>query len=70
MESNANQVVLIDHSKVVRDMERSHLMRTRLILDKNREGPNRVAFNVEANFATGVWREGMPDEEHLWIPER
>lgn len=70
MESNANVVVLLDHSLVIRDMERPHLMRTRLLLDKNREGPNRVAINVEANFAQGVWREGMPDEEELWIDDK
>ena len=69
MESNANVVVLLDHSLVIRDMERPHLMRTRLLLDKNREGPNRIMINVEANFATGVWREGLPDEERLWIPD-
>ena len=49
---------------------RLHELRTRLILDKNREGPNRVVMNVEMNFATGVWREGMADEERLWIPDR
>jgi len=69
MESNANVVVILDHSLVIRDMERPNLMRTRLILDKNREGPNRIVMNVEANFTTGVWREGMPDEERLWIPD-
>jgi len=66
MESNANQVMLIDHSLVIRDLNKPNLMRTRLILDKNREGPNRVMINVEFNIATGVWREGLPDEEHLW----
>ena len=66
MESNANQVMLIDHSLVIRDMDHPTKMRTRLILDKNREGPNRVEINVEADFATGVWREGFPDEEDLW----
>lgn len=66
MEANANQVILIDHSHVKRDMERPHIVRTKLILDKNREGPNRVVMNVEANYVTGMWREAMPDEEHLW----
>jgi replicative DNA helicase len=69
MESNANQVMLIDHSLVIRDLDKPYLQRTRLILDKNREGPNRVMINVEFNIATGVWREGLPDEERLWIPD-
>jgi hypothetical protein len=51
-------------------MQYGHIKRTRLVLDKNREGPNRVTFNCEMNFATGVWREGMPDEERLWVPDR
>lgn len=66
MESNANVVTLIDHSKSIRDMNNPAIVRTQLIVDKNREGPNRVVIPVEANFATGVWREAMPDEEHLW----
>jgi len=70
MESNANQCVLVDHSLMIPDLQYTHLKRTRLILDKNREGPNRVVMNVEMNFATGVWREGMADEERLWIPDR
>lgn len=70
MESNANQVMLIDHSLMLQDLEKTHIKRTRLVLDKNREGPNRVTFNCEMNFATGVWREGMPDEERFWIPDR
>lgn len=70
MESNANQVCLIDHSLMISDMQHTHLKRTRCILDKNREGPNRIAWNVEMNFKSGVWREGMPDEERLWVPDR
>ena len=66
MESNANQVILIDHTFMRRDMEYTHIIRTRLILDKNREGPNRVSMDVEANFVTGTWREAEPHEEHLW----
>ena len=66
MESNANQVCLIDHSFMKRDMDHTHIIRTRLILDKNREGPARVSMDVEANFRTGVWREAEPHEEDLW----
>jgi replicative DNA helicase len=66
MESNANQVILIDHTHMIRDMKYTHIVRTRLILDKNREGPNRVVMDVEANFGNGVWREALPHEENLW----
>ncbi len=66
MESNANQVILIDHTFMRRDMDKTHWLRTRLVLDKNREGPNRVSMDVEANFGTGIWREADPHEEHLW----
>lgn len=66
IESNANQVMMIDHSQQERDAQRTHLMRTWLFLDKNREGPNRVRIPVEVNFKTGVWREAMPDEAREW----
>ena len=60
IESNANQVMLIDHSQQERDREHPHLVRTWLYLDKNREGPNRLLIPVEANFKTGRWREADP----------
>jgi len=66
MESNANTVILISHDRFERDLNDPSIVRTWLIVDKNREGPNRVLIPVEANFRTGVWREAMPDEEHLW----
>ena len=66
IESNANQVILIDHSQQQRDPERPHLLRTWLYLDKNREGPNRLLIPVEANFKTGIWREAEPDEADSW----
>lgn len=66
LESNANQVVLLDHSRQARDPERPHLLRTWLYLDKNREGPNRVTIPVEANFRSGVWREAKADEVAAW----
>ena len=66
LESNANQVILLDHSRIERDALHLHLMRTWLYLDKNREGPNRVNIPVEANFRTGIWREARPDEEARW----
>lgn len=66
IESNANQVILLDHSKQSRNANEKHLLRTWLYLDKNREGPNRVEIPVEANFKAGVWREADPHEERLW----
>lgn len=66
IESNANQVVMIAHNLQARDGERPHILRTYLSLDKNREGPARQLFPVECNFKTGVWREALPDEVHLW----
>lgn len=69
IESNANQVILLDHSKQSRDPQHTHLLKTWLYLDKNREGPNRVSIPVEANFKTGMWREAEPDEVREWPGE-
>ena len=66
IESNANQVILIDHSRQQRDPNRPHLLQTWLYLDKNREGPNRILIPVEVDFRTGVWREAKPDEVGSW----
>jgi len=66
IESNANQVIMLDHSQQARDEQHPHLLRTWLFLDKNREGPNRVRIPVEVNFKTGIWREAMPDEVREW----
>lgn len=68
MESNANQVVLLDSSRNERDMQRPHLLKTWLLLDKNREGPAKVEIPVEVNFRTGVWRQADEDEieQKLW----
>lgn len=66
IESNANQVMMLDHSKQDRDEQHPHIMRTWVFLDKNREGPNRVRIPVEVNFKTGRWREAMPDEVRFW----
>ena len=66
IESNANQVILLDHSQQLRDPKYPHLLKTWLFLDKNREGPNRVLIPVEVNFKTGVWREAQPDEVASW----
>lgn len=66
MESNANVVLLMDHSVHVRDPADFSILRTNLYLDKQREGPNRVLIPIEFDFKTGNCREGMPDEEYLW----
>ena len=66
MESNANQVILLDHSRSAADDRSPHILRTYLLLDKNREGPAKLDIPVEVNFRTGVWREASPDEEELW----
>ena len=67
IEANATQVVLIDHVAKTVDPERRHLLRLWMLLDKNRCGPDLVAFPVEANLRTSVWRVPEPDEHHLWL---
>ncbi len=66
IESNANMVMLIDHSQQERDPKYPHLLRTWLVLDKNREGPAKIRIPVEINFKSGVWREALPNEVDLW----
>jgi len=67
MESNANQVMLIDHSRQDQaDKRYPHLLRTYLYLDKNREGPARIAIPVEVDFKTGVWRQAEEHEVDSW----
>jgi replicative DNA helicase len=70
IESNANQVILIDHSQQERDPVHKHLLKTWLYLDKNREGPSRLLIPVEANFRTGIWREAKEDEVGQWPEPR
>lgn len=66
MESNANQVILLDSSRNSRDMQYPHLLKTYLLLDKNREGPAKIEIPVEVNFRTGVWRQADEDELTQW----
>lgn len=66
MESNSNQVILLDHSRNERDPLRPHLLRTWLLLDKNREGPAKVEIPVEVDFKRGQWREARDDELPAW----
>ena len=66
MESNANQVILLDHSRNEKDPMSPHLLRTYLLLDKNREGPAKIEIPVEIDFRSGDWRQAMPDEAEGW----
>ena len=66
MESNANQVAMLDHSRNAMDPQSPHILRTYVILDKNREGPAKLEIPVEVNFRTGMWREASDDELGLW----
>jgi len=66
MESNANQVILLDHSRNEKDPMNLHLLRTYLLLDKNREGPAKIEIPVEIDFRSGEWRQAMPDEAEDW----
>jgi replicative DNA helicase len=66
VESNANQVVLVDHSRQDRDLGAKHQMRTWVILDKNREGPNRIDIPVLADFRSGLWDEADYEELGRW----
>ena len=69
IESNANMVMLIDHSQQERDERYPHLLRTWLVLDKNREGPAKIRIPVEISFKTGIWREANEEEVHRWPGE-
>ena len=70
IESNANMVMLIDHSQQERDERYPHLLRTWLVLDKNREGPSKIRIPIEISFKTGIWREANASEIHLWPGEK
>lgn len=66
LESNAQVVIMLDHSRYARDEERHHLGRTWVMLDKNQMGPKNFEVAVEVNHATLAYREARPDEMHLW----
>ena len=68
MYSNASQVIVIDHTAKVSDTVEPWLLRMWAMLDKNRYGQKLVAFMVEANLKTGLWRCPQADEHHLWQP--
>ena len=66
LESNADTVILLDHS-LYEDVEgNSRLARTWFILGKNRLGRKDFAVPVEIDHATLSYRVALPDEEYLW----
>lgn len=69
LESNAQLVIMLDHSRYARDQQHHHLGRTYVMLDKNQMGPKNFEVAVEVNHQTLEYREAMPDEMHRW-PER
>ncbi len=62
LENDADQVLLLDHSRYKRDGDKA---RTWAILGKNRHGSS-GSIPIEWDYRTLSVREAMPDEEHLW----
>lgn len=59
LEASADVILLVDHSKVIRD---ATSFRSWLIVDKSRHGPSQVRIPFEVSMGTLQAREGMPDE--------
>lgn len=66
MESNAQVVILLDHSRYERDPKQHYLGKTWLLLDKNQMGPKAIEVPVEWNHITLELREAEPDELDQW----
>ena len=66
LESNAQVVIMLDHSRYARDAERAHLGRTWVMLDKNQMGPKAFEVAIEVDHRTLQYREAMDDEMHMW----
>lgn len=66
LESNAQVVIMLDHSRYERDAEQHHIGRTWIMLDKNQMGPKAFEVAVEINHATLEYREAEPDEIRYW----
>ena len=62
IESHADLVVLLDHSRYLRE---GNIAKTWLCVTKNRHGPC-LDIPVEWNYKTLRQREAEPDEEDLW----
>jgi replicative DNA helicase len=67
MEADADQVIMIDHSRFDRDENLGVLRgaRTWMLLNKNRHGPT-TEIPVYIDYKTLRMTEALPDEEHLW----
>jgi len=68
MEGDADQVVMIDHSKYEKDFNSAGILRgarTWVILGKNRHGPG-GEIPVYIDYRTLRVTEALPDEEHRW----
>ena len=65
LENDADQVLILDHSRYERCGENDELARTYLILAKNRHGSS-GSIPIEWDYRTLRCREAMPDEEILW----
>lgn len=65
LEANSDQVLLIDHSRFARDINRPELSRTFLRLDKNRHGAV-GDIPVLWDYRSLQCREAMEDEEWEW----
>jgi replicative DNA helicase len=70
LESSADVCLLVDHSKVIRDLSGSGSFRSYLILDKNRHGRSQVSIPFEISMGTLRAREGMEDEVAEYWPQR
>jgi replicative DNA helicase len=62
LEASSDLVLLLDHSRYVRD---GSVARTWLVIDKNRHGPV-GEIPVLWDYRTLRMTEAMPDEEHAW----
>jgi replicative DNA helicase len=69
LENDADQVLLLDHTRYERDGLSPHLARTFLLIAKNRHGPC-GSLPIEWNYRTLRVREASPDEEEAWPKRR
>ena len=65
LENDADQVLILAHSRYERCGDEKELARTWLILAKNRHGSS-GSIPIEWDYRTLRCREAMPDEEILW----
>jgi len=65
LENDADQVLILDHTRYERDSLNSALARTWLIVAKNRHG-SMGSIPIEWDYKTLRCREAEADEENLW----